>query len=187
MVKDAYDGNYWQARADAFERSGGRCQFCGLDSAEKAVTARQIRPDVTPHPGATDGHHWEAWKYPNGDEVTSDDITALCPTCHEIATELRRFMKKGGDRFEALSMWKESLAEWITKSESKGSAPSSCGTERQDSIPATLQESRWRKLAESAEATEPSQTKNDSQNSTARLASGSWEDRLRSRRELLGR
>lgn len=167
VAKNPYGGNYRRARAGAFKRSGGRCQFCG-------------------HKDATDGHHW-AENYPDGDEVTSFDITALCRTCHQFATEQRRFTLAGGDRFAALSMWKESLSEWITKSESKGSAPSSCETGRPDSITATLQESRWRKLAESAEATEPSQTKNDSQNSTVRLASGSREDRLRSRRELLGR
>ena len=70
VAKNPYGGNYRRARAGAFKRSGGRCQFCG-------------------HKDATDGHHW-AENYPDGDEVTSNDITALCSKCHRIATSQRR-------------------------------------------------------------------------------------------------
>ena len=67
--KVVYGPGYWRARREAFNRSGGWCQFCGLFRAEEA-------------------HHW-AWRYPADDKITANDLTALCPPCHWIAT-LRR-------------------------------------------------------------------------------------------------
>ena len=61
-----------KARADAFKRSDGQCQFCG-----KAA--------------AVEGHHWAWPKYPMEDVITGDDMIALCNVCHEVATTLRRF------------------------------------------------------------------------------------------------
>ena len=77
---DAYEGNYSKAKAFAFRRSDNVCQFCGYNNAEHA-------------------HHW-ALKYPDGDSVRDKDLTALCTTCHHIATSLRRLYKDGTDRKE---------------------------------------------------------------------------------------
>lgn len=79
VAKNPYGGNYRRARAGAFKRSGGRCQLCGQEDA-------------------TEGHHW-AEKYPDGDEVESKDITALCSKCHRIATSQRRSRAAGDDDF----------------------------------------------------------------------------------------
>ncbi len=76
----AYEGNYSKAKAFAFRRSDNVCQFCGYNSAEHA-------------------HHW-ALKYPDGDSVRDKDLTALCTTCHHIATSLRRLYRDGTDRKE---------------------------------------------------------------------------------------
>ena len=57
-------------------RSGGICQFCGQREA-------------------TDAHHW-ASSYCAEEEVTEDDLTALCRPCHDIATALRGFARTGG-------------------------------------------------------------------------------------------
>lgn len=80
---DAYEGNYSKAKAFAFRRSDSVCQFCGYNKAEHA-------------------HHW-ALKYPDGDSVRDKDLTALCTTCHHIATSLRRLYKEGTDRIELQS------------------------------------------------------------------------------------
>jgi len=171
MVKDAYDGNYWQARAEAFERSGGRCQLCGQEDA-------------------IEGHHWEAWNYPTGDEVTSDDITALCRTCHQYVTALRKFTRAGGNRFAVLSTFEGALQTvWKDNTESKsvGLAPSSCVMGRPDSTYGVQLTGRSQKSSGQRVLTVQSQRRNDSPNSNASLASGSKEKRLRSPKELLGR
>ena len=67
--KVVYGPGYWRARAEAFARSGGWCQLCGLLRAREA-------------------HHW-AWRYPSDQEITAADLTALCRPCHWVAT-LRR-------------------------------------------------------------------------------------------------
>ena len=76
---NVYGGNYPKARRLAFARSSGRCQFCGLREAEE-------------------GHHWAFYNYPSGDKVQGHDLTALCKTCHELATTMRDWMaRKGAD------------------------------------------------------------------------------------------
>ena len=65
-MSSVYRGQFPVAR-----RSRGICQLCG-------------------NRAATEGHHW-AEQYPSGDDVTADDLTALCNLCHVLATTLRRF------------------------------------------------------------------------------------------------
>lgn len=77
---DPYEGNYSEARKIAFNRSNGKCQFCGSKDAEEA-------------------HHW-ALSYPSGTKVSHNDLTALCKTCHNIATSLRALVREGVDRNE---------------------------------------------------------------------------------------
>ncbi|MYC36242.1 MAG: hypothetical protein F4X66_04940 [Chloroflexi bacterium] len=75
MTKRKYDYFHTQhraARAQAFARSDGVCQFCGMRDANE-------------------GHHWEFWSYKPEKDTTADDLTALCVVCHEIATNLRKF------------------------------------------------------------------------------------------------
>lgn len=67
---DVYGNNFQRAKKLAMARSGGKCQFCGLRKA-------------------SDGHHWAWDNYPSDEEVQGHDITALCKTCHELATMLR--------------------------------------------------------------------------------------------------
>ena len=69
-------GQYLAARRGAFLRSGGVCQFCGQREA-------------------TEAHHW-AVEYGPEAEVTPEQLTALCQPCHDLATELRRFVRCGG-------------------------------------------------------------------------------------------
>ena len=72
MSCDAYAGQYPVARAEAFERSGGTCQFCGMEPAR-------------------DAHHWALpLHYPSGCEVKARDLTALCRRCHVAATDMRK-------------------------------------------------------------------------------------------------
>ena len=67
---------YLTARREAFDRSGGICQFCGQREAMS-------------------GHHW-AIEYGPEEEVTPDSLTALCQPCHEVATAMRKFVRIGG-------------------------------------------------------------------------------------------
>lgn len=72
-----YGPGYQRAREGAFERSRGLCQLCGKRRAQEA-------------------HHW-ALRYPADDEVTADDLTALCRPCHWLAT-LRRLLDRTGEQ-----------------------------------------------------------------------------------------
>ena len=74
---DVYGGNYPKARGLAFARSSGKCQFCGLRDAEEA-------------------HHWAYYNYPSGTDIQGHDLTALCKTCHELATTMRNWMAQDG-------------------------------------------------------------------------------------------
>ena len=85
----AYGSGYRRARSGAFQRSNGRCQFCGR------------RP-------AVQGHHW-ANEYPADEIVGADDITALCNICHTIATRLRTHERGGGDVWTFLAALKEAV------------------------------------------------------------------------------
>jgi len=72
-------GNYWIARRQAFSRSEGLCQSCGVQRAEEA-------------------HHWAFTNYPSGDQVTGNDLIAVCKTCHYMITALRRLIRTCIDR-----------------------------------------------------------------------------------------
>ncbi|MCY3994228.1 MAG: hypothetical protein OXF50_23590 [Caldilineaceae bacterium] len=74
---DVYGGNYPKAKGLAFARSSGKCQFCGLREADEA-------------------HHWAYYNYPSGADVQGHDLTALCKTCHELATTMRNWMAQDG-------------------------------------------------------------------------------------------
>lgn len=81
--KDVYGGNFTKAKRFAIARSDGKCQFCGLREA-------------------SDGHHWAWPDYPSGEEVQGHDITALCKTCHELATMLRDWVGRKDADFDQL-------------------------------------------------------------------------------------
>ncbi len=81
--KDVNGRNYRKAKGLAFARSGGKCQFCGLRKA-------------------SDGHHWAWPNYPSDEEVQGHDITALCKTCHELATMLRDWVEGNHADFDQL-------------------------------------------------------------------------------------
>lgn len=83
-AKDVYGGNYPKARRLAIARSGGKCQFCGLRKAKE-------------------GHHWAWPDYPSGEEVQGHDITALCETCHELATMLRDWIERKHADFDQIA------------------------------------------------------------------------------------
>ena len=70
--------NGLRARQKAKDRSYGMCQFCGLAEAEEA-------------------HHWEYPKYTRESKVSADHFTALCKSCHQIATYVRRMQTHGYD------------------------------------------------------------------------------------------
>ena len=82
-AKDVYGGNYPKAKRLAIARSGGKCQFCGLRKA-------------------SEGHHWAWPDYPTGEEVQGHDITALCKTCHELATMLRDWVERKNADFDEI-------------------------------------------------------------------------------------
>lgn len=69
---DYGNATYRVARSQAFARSKGKCQLCGQLDAESA-------------------HHWAWPEYPEAEETTASDLTALCQVCHDIATVLRRY------------------------------------------------------------------------------------------------
>ncbi len=69
---------FLKARDQAFNRSGGICQFCGLEKAEHA-------------------HHWFGYMerhYKPPEETKPEDLTALCSACHRIATAIKARHKK---------------------------------------------------------------------------------------------
>lgn len=63
---------YLAARAEAFLRSGGVCQFCGQEPAAEA-------------------HHWHI-AYKKAADTTGGDLTALCVGCHDLVTMLRLYL-----------------------------------------------------------------------------------------------
>ena len=90
-----------RARDQAFERSGGVCQFCGLEEAEHA-------------------HHWSGYMerhYKPPEETKPEDLTALCSACHRIATAIKARHKKMVFDEEHLNQKKEELAEEIRELE----------------------------------------------------------------------
>ena len=87
----AYGGQYRKAKAQAFARSGGVCQACGMRPADSA-------------------HHWSQI-YPSGNNVIADDLVALCQPCHAIVTMVRRFQRAGGSPFKILSVLEAGLQQ----------------------------------------------------------------------------
>ena len=82
--KDVYGGNYPKAKSLAFARSSYRCQFCGLQKAREA-------------------HHWaHPDKYPSGEMVQGHDLTALCESCHELASMVRDWVLDKGASMDDL-------------------------------------------------------------------------------------
>lgn len=75
---DYSNPQYKKARDEAFARSGGICQFCGLRQAKEA-------------------HHWEL-SYTAARDIRGDHLTALCQECHIEATLKRKL----ANRFDAL-------------------------------------------------------------------------------------
>ena len=68
---------YREARCRAISRSDGWCQFCGLRKA-------------------TEGHHWRGYKgghYKPEEETMPEELTALCSSCHKLATIIRNNYK----------------------------------------------------------------------------------------------
>ena len=124
----AYDGNYKKARSSAFLRSGGVCQFCGYENA-------------------TDAHHW-ARKYPDGIDCASDDLVALCWPCHQIATTIRRYRRRGVGWPHLLASVLKGVANCATKSSSQGKPPCSSTTSKQawtPSVPSLLNSGKSRR------------------------------------------
>ena len=70
MKFDYNHPTYRAARALAFARSDGRCQFCGLALAE-------------------DAHHWAKGRYKLPQNTAADDLIALCRMCHKLAGVMR--------------------------------------------------------------------------------------------------
>ena len=108
MNKEVYGPGFRRARVEAIKRSNGTCQFCG-------------------HYEANHAHHWadgRRVKYPKDDEVTSNDLVALCLECHRTATNLRRLLCQGG----SMLLWRKMTTRctnWILKhTESKSKASS---------------------------------------------------------------
>ena len=161
--KDSYQGRYLVARKESIERSGGKCQFCGKNEA-------------------TQSHHWAFLNYPSGDDVTSDDLTALCNICHEIATTMRRFLREGGSTFQFRSLFGKVIEECGIPAQLKARPLSSCTTEQQGSTPVSRPISRKRPSQAKKEVIERKSKTSDSKNSNVKRVFGSThKERLQSR------
>ena len=167
-----YGSGHKVAAAAAIARSKGTCQFCGFRAA-------------------TDGHHWAgtpyAGPYPDDDTVTADDEIGLCSPCHELATTLRRFFRRGGDVWQFLNALEKAIETCDTESRSRVLDRSSCTTERPDSTREALPISKRRKSqARKAAIARPS-TMTDSESLNAKPVFGSTrKTRQQSRRALSG-
>lgn len=75
MKFDYNHPTYRAARALAFARSDGHCQFCGLVPAE-------------------DAHHWARGAYKKPQNTTAEDLTALCRMCHKLVGVMRFQIRK---------------------------------------------------------------------------------------------
>ena len=74
-MEQVYGEGYQRARAAALERSPV-CQLC------------RCRP-------AMETHHW-AQVYPSDSSVEPEDLTALCLSCHAVATTIRPYYRNRG-------------------------------------------------------------------------------------------
>ncbi|MCY4079418.1 MAG: hypothetical protein OXF54_04190 [Caldilineaceae bacterium] len=87
--KDVYGPGFNKAKRLAMARSGGKCQFCGLRKA-------------------SEGHHWAWPDYPSDEKIQGHDLTALCTTCHKIATMLRDWVERKDADFDQIASELES-------------------------------------------------------------------------------
>ena len=153
MAKSVYGPGYRAARAKAFERAKGECQYCG---DAKAVEA----------------HHRGFHQYPSDDEVNANDLIALCNLCHGVATNMRRQLRRGSSRFEIASKTNRSIASCSTQSESPGLTVSSYITEHPALTADQLSAVRLHRSQPSAAGIAPKPTKIDSANLNVNGVSG---------------
>ena len=78
-----YGPGFQRAREGAIRRSRGTCQICGKRRATQA-------------------HHWSL-RYPADDQVTADDLIAVCGPCHWVATLLRLLDRTGAQLWLVLA------------------------------------------------------------------------------------
>ena len=133
-----------EARAGALARSGGVCQFCGQ------------RP-------AVEGHHW-AEHYPQEEDMTVNDLTALCGPCHSLATSLRRYSRWGGNIWTFKTIFRKVIDQCFTPSVSRAFLPS-FNIPQADLTLYSPSTSRKPKLPRSGEPTGPTPMMPDSGNS----------------------
>ncbi len=93
---------FLQAREEARKRSNYTCQSCGKKDKN------------------LQGHHWAPKRdYPSDNEVTPDDLTALCPLCHAAISRIRELLAIDKNRegiqkaFENSRDNLEGLRSWI--------------------------------------------------------------------------
>lgn len=99
---------FLQAREDARKRSNYTCQSCGKKDDN------------------LQGHHWAPKRdYPSDDEVTPDDLTALCPLCHAAISRIRELLAIDKNRDEIQKAFENSkgnldgLRIWIRDANTK--------------------------------------------------------------------
>ena len=139
-MSNPYGGNYRFARLKAIRRSQNTCQFCGMAPAVEA-------------------HHW-ADRYPSGDEVTENDLTAMCTLCHDLFTSLRRFIRSGGTRWQFKSAFRKALHHCATNAKYEGHQPSSQTTSPRNSTGEHPKKPNWKKSTLNREETERRKTTN---------------------------
>ena len=98
-----YGKNFQRAREQSLQRTRRICCFCGNEPATQA-------------------HHWAgtdlAGPYPTDDEVTANDLTPLCDSCHEEATQRRKMTRRGLKmlRYDtALTHWRTTWLSSLTR------------------------------------------------------------------------
>jgi len=70
--KDPYGPCYRAMRPSVLARNDGRCQFCGVDQSEQT--------------------HHALVDYPDHSDLQEDQLTALCSSCHDLATTIRKWV-----------------------------------------------------------------------------------------------
>lgn len=106
-----YGPGFLKAKEEACERSDNTCQSCGKKGE------------------SLQGHHWAPRRnYPSDNEVTSDDLTALCPLCHAAISRIRELLAKDNSREDIQKAFEqakddsktlEGLRRWIKDANSK--------------------------------------------------------------------
>ena len=108
-----YGPGFLRAKEKACKRSDNRCQSCGKKGEN------------------LQGHHWAPKRdYPSENEVTPDDLTALCPLCHAAISRIRELLVKDNNREDIQKAFEqarhnsntlEGLRSWIKGANSKRS------------------------------------------------------------------